>query len=128
MTWGAQANGLAPQRRQKLRVMAARGLKLQRAGSVDVVFDANQAHPDPGDSVVAQHIHTVWKIYHSFDDSKQHLFWSRWQVALGALKQAKYKWQVVVGPLQALQAYLLDYGGPYRTGTSLLMIFGPWFK
>ena len=43
MSWGAQANGMAPQRRQQLRVMAARGLGLQRTGSVDVVFDM---HPD----------------------------------------------------------------------------------
>lgn len=73
MTWGAQANGLAPQRRHQLRAMAAKGLWLQRSGSVDIVFDMNQKHPDP-DSIVLQHIHTVWKIYHSFDDSKQHLF------------------------------------------------------
>ena len=109
MTWGAQANGLAPQRRQQIRVMAARGLRLQRSGSVDVVFDMHPNKPDPGDSIILQHIHTVWKIFHAFDDSAQHLFWISWNSALDILLKAKYRWQVVTGPLQALQAYLLDY-------------------
>lgn len=65
VTWGAQAQGLAPQRRRQLRVMAGRGLKLQKSGSVDVVFDMNKRHPGPGDSIILQHVHTVWKIYHS---------------------------------------------------------------
>ena len=109
MTWGAQANGLAPQRRHQLRVMAARALKLQKSGSVDIVFDMNK-HPDPGDVIILQHVHTIWKLYHSFDDSKRHLFNSSWNLALAPLRKAKYPWQVVTGPLQALQAYLLDLG------------------
>ena len=40
MTWGAQANGLAPQ----LRVTAARGLRLQNSGSINIVFDMNKKH------------------------------------------------------------------------------------
>ena len=109
MSWGAQASGLAPQRRQYIRVMAARSLGLQRSGSVDVVFDTHPQHTDPGDSIIQQHLHSVWKVYHSFDDSTQHLFWTSWNVALGALQKVRYRWQVVSGPLQALQAYLLDY-------------------
>ena len=109
MSWGAQANGLAPQRRQYIRVTAARSLQLQRSGSVDIVYDMNQQHPDPGDSIIEQHLHSVWKIFHSFDESTQHLFWTSWNVALGALQKVRYRWQVVNGPLQALQAYLLDY-------------------
>ena len=109
MTWGAQANGLPPQRRRKLRVLAARGLRLQRSGSVDVVFDMHPKLPDPADSIICQHLHTVWKIYHAFPESAQHLFWSSWIIALGALLKVRYRWQVVSGPLQALQAYLLDY-------------------
>ena len=107
-SWGAQANGLAPQRRQQLRVLAARGLRLQRSGSVDVVFDMRKDQPDPGDSIIMQHLHTVWKVFHGFDESKQHLFWTSWNLALNALQKAKYRWQVVTGPLQALQAYMLD--------------------
>ena len=109
MSWGAQATGLAPQRRQQLRVLAAGGLQLQKSGSVDVVYDMNPKFPDPGDSIIQQHLFSVWKIYHSFDESTQHLFWTSWNVALGALQKANYRWQVVHGPLQALQAYLLDY-------------------
>ena len=109
MPWGAQATGLAPQRRQQIRVMAARGLRLQRSGSVDVVFDMHPNEPDPGDSIILQHIHTVWKVFHAFDESAQHLFWICWNSALDILLKAKYRWQVVTGPLQALQAYLLDY-------------------
>ena len=109
MSWRAQANGLAPQRRHQLRVLAGRGLKLQRSGSVDVVFDMHPSQPDPGDSIVLQHLHTIWKVYHGFDESKQHLFWTSWNTALGSLQKAKYRWQVVSGPLQALQAYLLDF-------------------
>lgn len=109
MTRGAQANGLPPQRRQKLRVLAARGLRLQRSGSVDVVFDLHPKLPDPADSIICQHIHTVWKLYHAFREGAQHLFWTTWNTALGALLKAKYRWQVVSGPMQALQAYLLDY-------------------
>ena len=108
MSWGAQANGLAPQRRHQLRVLAGRGLKLQRSGSVDIVFDMNPGQPDPGDSIALQHLHTIWKVYHSFDESKQHLFWTSWNTALGALQKAKYRWQVVSGPLQTLQAYMMD--------------------
>ena len=109
MSWGAQANGLAPQRRQQLRVLAARGLGLQRSGSVDVVFDIHSDKNDPGDSIILQHIHTVWKVLHSFDDSAKNLFWISWNSALDLLLKAKHRWQVVTGPLQALQAYLLDY-------------------
>lgn len=65
--------------------------------------------PDPGDSIILQHIHTVWKVFHAFDESGQHLFWISWNSALDVLLKAKYRWQVVTGPLQALQAYLLDY-------------------
>ena len=65
MSWGAQANGLAPQRRQQLRVLAGRGLGLQRSGSVDVVLDMHPDKSDPGDSIILQHIHTVWKVLHS---------------------------------------------------------------
>ena len=108
MSWGAQANGLAPQRRQQLRVLAGRGLKLQRSGSADVVFDMHPNQPDPGDSIILQHLHTVWKVLHSFSESKQHLFWTSWNTALGALQKVRYRWQVVSGPLQALQAYMLD--------------------
>ena len=74
-----------------------------------MVYDMNPQYPDPGDSIIQQHLFSVWKIYHSFDESTQHLFWTSWNVALGALQKAKYRWQVVHGPLQALQAYLLDY-------------------
>ena len=109
MSWGAQASGLAPQRRQYIRAMAARSLQLQRSGSVDVVFDMHPQQPDPGNSIIQQHLHSLWKVYHSFDESTQHLFWTSWHVALGALQKVRYRWQVVSGPLQALQAYLLDY-------------------
>lgn len=86
MSWGAQ----------ELRVLAGRGLKLQRSGSVDVVYDMYSGQPDPGDSIILQHLRTIWKA-----------FWS-WNTALQA---ARYLWQVS-GPLQALQAYLLglDFG------------------
>ena len=117
MSWGAQASGLAPQRRQYIRVMAARSLQLQRSGSVDVVFDMHPHQPDLGDSIIQQHLHSVWKIYHSFDESAQHLFWTSWNVALGALQKVRYRWQVVSGPLQALQAYLLDYDFDLSAGT-----------
>ena len=60
-------------------------------------------------SIILQHIHTVWRVLHSFDASAQHLFWISWNGALDQLQKAKYRWQVVTGPLQALQAYLLDY-------------------
>ena len=117
MTWGAQANGLAPQRRHQPRVMAARTLKLQKSGSVDIVFDMNKKHPDPGDVIILQHVHTIWKLYHSFDDSKRHLFLnSSWNLALAPLMKAKYPWQVVTGPLQALQAYLVDFGFDIQNG------------
>lgn len=69
-------------------------------------------HPDksdPGDSIILQHIHTVWKVLHSFDASAQNLFWISWNSALDLFLKAKYRWQVVTGPLQALEAYLLDY-------------------
>ena len=50
------------------------------------------------DSIILQHIHTVWKVFHAFDES-----------STPALLKAKYRWQVVTGPLQApLQAYLFD--------------------
>ena len=91
MTWGPQANGLAPQRRQQVRVMAAKGLRLQRSGSVDIIFDMNKKHPDPHDPIVLRRVHTVWKIYHSFDESKQHLFKTTWNTALGALLGAKHR-------------------------------------
>ena len=64
--------------------------------------------PDPGDSIILQHVHIIWKVFHGFNESKQHLFWTSWNTALGALQKARYRWQVVSGPLQALQAYLMD--------------------
>ena len=41
--------------------------------------------------------------------SSSSIFRTSWNVALGALQKVRYRWQVVSGPLQALQAYLLDY-------------------
>ena len=76
----------------------------------------NRKHPDPGDVIILQHVHTIWKLYHSFDDSKRHLFNSSWNLALGPLLKAKYPWQVVTGPLQALHAYLLDLGFDIQDG------------
>ena len=76
---------------------------------MDVVFDMHPEKCDPGDSIILQHIHTVWKVLHSFDSSAQNLFWVSWNSALDLLLKAKHRWQVVTGPLQALQAYLLDY-------------------
>ena len=78
MTWGPQANGLAPTMTTH-PAMAARGLRLQRTGSVDVVFDMNSLKPD--------------------------LFWISWNTALDLLLKTKYRWQVVYGPLQALQLH-----------------------
>lgn len=69
-------------------------------------------------SIIQQRMLSVWKIYHSFDESTQHLFWTSWNVALGALQKARYRWQVVHGPLQALQAYLLDYDFDLSNGKS----------
>lgn len=75
MTWGAQANGLAPQRRQQLRVMAAsEGFAFGTLGLCCLVYDMNPQHPDPGDSINQQHLHSAWKVFHSFDESTQHLF------------------------------------------------------
>ena len=74
----------------------------------NIVFDMRPNQPDPGDSIILQHLHTIWKVYHHFTKTKQHLFWTSWNTALGALHKAKYRWQVATGPLQALQAYLMD--------------------
>ena len=81
MTWGAQANGLALQRSD--RVSGA-------------VCDMRPTKSDPGDSIILQHIHTVWKVLHSFDESAQNLFWASWNAALHLLPKTKYRRQVVM--------------------------------
>ena len=58
----------------------------------------------------------MWKVYHAFDESAQHLFWISRNLALDLLLKAKYRWQVVAGPMQALQAYLLGYGFDVSNG------------
>lgn len=57
-----------------------------------VVFDMK---PDRGDSVNLRHLATVRKVFSMA---------LKLAMALGALLKAKYKWQVVSGPLQSLQA------------------------
>ena len=106
MTWGAQANGLPPQRRQKLRVLAAsspgdvdqlmlcstsiQSFRIQRTPSF-----ASTSTLSGSCTMPSQRAHSI--------------FSGPAGTALGALLKVRYRWQVVSGPLQALQAYLLDY-------------------
>ena len=126
MTWGAQANGLVPQRRQHIRVLAARGLRLQ--GSVDVVYDMHPQHPDPGDSIIQQHLFSVWKICHAFDESTQHLFWTRWNVALGASRRSAIdgRWSMVpFKPTSADVRLPVGVPDPVQTGGKSNRPFDP---
>lgn len=56
------------------------GVEATKDWIVDIVFDCNRKHPDPGDSIVQQH---AQKILHSFKESKQRLFWTSDQLECG---------------------------------------------
>ena len=94
-------NGLAPQRRHQLGAMAAKAGAALWFSRHRLRHEQEASRSRAGGSVILQHVHTVWKIYHSFDESKQHLFRSTWNTALGALLKAKHRWQVVTGPLRS---------------------------
>ena len=95
--WGAEAMGIAPQKRREVRVAMARHMGLQTKGAVDIVYDFNKRHPDPGDQAMIQQI-KVWR-------DLEHA----WQATHQRLQDAKHAWQVTYGPLAAMQAYLMEH-------------------
>ena len=110
ISWGHQALGMAPQTRNRIRTAMARQMGLQRTGNADIVFDMQPRHKDPDFEAFAAQV----KIYRQcFGNWPEHLHRDldrAWQVTKDRLKQAKHPWQVVKGPVAALQCYLNDRG------------------
>ena len=101
---------MAPQTRNRIRTAMARQMGLQRTGNADIVFDMQPRHKDPDYEAFAAQV----KIYRQcFGNWPEHLHRDldrAWQVTKDRLKQAKHPWQVVKGPVAALQCYLNDRG------------------
>ena len=112
ISWEHQALGMAPQSRNRIRIAMAmaRQMGLQRTGNADIVFDMQPRHKDPDFEAFATQV----KIYRQcFGKWPEHLHRDldrAWQVTKDKLKQAKHPWQVVKGPVAALQCYLNDRG------------------
>ena len=107
--WGAEAMGIAPQKRREVRVAMARHMGLQTKGAIDIVYDCNKRHPDPGDQAMIQQIKVIHKLVNHWPEQQWRDLEHAWQATHQRLQEAKHAWQVTYGPLAAMQAYLMEH-------------------
>ena len=67
-------------------------------------------HQDPLNFIFRQQVELWFRLFRCFPKDGQYLLKIAWQQTLERLQGAESKWQVVKGPLAALQASLLDVG------------------
>ena len=112
--WGIEANGMAPQRRQKARLALGRVLKLKTKGNVDIVFDQHPRHQDPGDLAMEKQLRVCHHLFQQWREELRSHLSSAWQATKERLDRATHRWQVVYGPMAALQAYLEEAKWQYH--------------
>ena len=104
--WGIEGHGMPPQRRQQARVALARCIGLKTKGSVDIVFDIQHHHQDPGDLAFERQVKTFRHLVLHWPEDQQGHLQNAWKATRERLDKATHTWQVVYGPMAALQAYL----------------------
>ena len=110
VSFGVEAQGIAPQRLRTLRHQLARHGGLQKKGSVDIVFDQSPSLQDPRDTAVERQTKAMHQLVRAWPESQKGELMSAWRVSWRRLQTAAYPWIVVAGPMAALQAYLMEMG------------------
>ena len=106
--YGVEAQGMAPQRLRVLRAQLARHGGLQKGGSCDIVFDQQIKLQDPRDTAIERQLKAMHQLVQAWPTSQRGELEAAWRVSWKRLQAAAYPWMVVVGPMAALQPYLME--------------------
>ena len=112
--WGIEGHGLPPQRRQQARVALARCIGLKTKGSVDIIFDIAKHHQDPADSAMERQVKAFQHLVNEWPEEQKAHLEGAWQATRDRMNKAAHMWQVVYGPMAAIQAYLDEAGWEYE--------------
>ena len=110
VSFGVEAQGVAPQRMRTLRQQLARHGGLQKKGSVDIVFDQHGHLQDPQDTAVERQLKAMHQLVRAWPPHQRGELMSAWRVSWRRLQAVAHPWIVVAGPMAALQVYLKDMG------------------
>ena len=108
VSYGIEAQGMAPQRLKVLQQQLARDGGLQKGGSTDIVFDQNAKLQDPRDTAIERQMKAMHQLLQAWPAAQRGELASAWRVSWKRLQAAAHPWMVVAGPMAALQAYLMD--------------------
>ena len=108
VSYGVEAQGVAPQRVRTLRQQLGRHGGLQKKGNVDIVFDQHCQLQDPQDTAVERQLRAMHQLIRAWPASQRGELMSAWRVSWRRLQAAAHPWMVVAGPMAALQVYLMQ--------------------
>ena len=108
VSYGVEAQGMAPQRLRVLRAQLARHGGLQKGGSCDIVFDQQNKLQDPRDTAIERQLKAMHQLVQAWPTAQRGELEAAWRVSWKRLQAAAYPWMVVAGPMAALQAYLQE--------------------
>ena len=103
VSFGVEAQGMAPQRVRTLRQQLARHGGLQKKGSVDIVFDQHAHLQDPKDTAVERQLKAMHQLVRAWPANQRGELMSAWRVSWRRL-------QTAAGPMAAMQTYLMEMG------------------
>ena len=84
--------------------------RLQRTGSLDIIYDMYPKHQDPDYGAFIDQVKTYHKFYGNWPEHLAKDLEKAWQVHAAKLQRAKHAWQVAKGPVAAPQCYLMERG------------------
>ena len=108
VSYGIEAQGMAPQRLKVLQQQLAGHGGLQKGGSTDIVFDQHAKLQDPRDTAIERQMKAMHQLIQAWPAAQRGELASAWRVSWKRLQAAAHPWMVVAGPMAALQAYLID--------------------
>lgn len=88
VSFGVEAQGIAPQRVRTLRHQLARRGGLQKKGSVDIVFDQRPTLQDPKDTAVERQLKGMHQLVRAWPESQRGELMSAWRVSWRRLQAA----------------------------------------
>ena len=108
VSYGMEAQGIAPQRLRVLQGQLARHGGLQKGGSTDIVFDQHTKLQDPRDTAIERQMKAMHQLVQAWPEAQRGELATAWRVSWKRLKAAAHPWMVVAGPMAALQAWLME--------------------
>ena len=97
VSFGVEAQGVAPQRMRNLRQQLGRHGGLQKKGNVDIVFDQHGHLQDPKDTAVERQLKAMHQLIRAWPDNQRGELMSAWRVSWRRLQVAAHPW-IVVAP------------------------------